>query len=285
MRRFSLALILALLFTYALLPERGGQSTNNAASQQPAASQAGSAAPAQREATVSAPGDLAARNQPVEPAATAAPQPETAAASADSETVAPAHIQSSVDASASEPAFAAMSGADLIMSAQKQLAKLGCYKAGVDGIWGRKSRQAVREFNRRTGGNWDDDPTRGLISALRSAPAGLCELPCADGGGAVQCKTVSAPKDGKRRKGEKGETQGYLPPWMRGGDQTASIAPETVGAATSSDARVGLARRDTSADRKKVRRASEKRYRTAEQIRPAKRTDNWNLVNWPGTAD
>ncbi|NJM35411.1 MAG: peptidoglycan-binding protein [Rhodomicrobium sp.] len=288
MRRFSLVLILAALTAYFILPSHqdrpnpqghGAQTTADGLQDAVSSSGVGDA-----KASPQASVDTPAKTQPAALDVAAAQPEETI--SADSETVAPAHIQSSIDANAIDPLLASLSDADLITTAQKQLAKLGCYKAGVDGIWGRKSRAAIREFNRRTGGNWDDDPSRSLIAALRKAPAGLCELPCADGGSAGQCKVVSAPKNGKRKQRETIDSQAYLPPWMRG-DQTASLATEE----TASDAAANTASpepaisRDRAAPRRAERRASEARHRTAEQRRPANRNDNWNLVNWPGTAN
>jgi len=63
-----------------------------------------------------------------------------------------------------------------IKGIQRQLARLGCYKGAIDGIWGPQSRLAAQRFNRRYSGfniSTDHPGTKGL-ERLRTVVGPVC---------------------------------------------------------------------------------------------------------------
>ncbi|MFB9151301.1 caspase family protein [Roseovarius ramblicola] len=69
---------------------------------------------------------------------------------------------------------------DLPRAVQTELARLGCYRAGVDGIWGNGSRGALREYIARSGADLDArNPTEAVWRHLKSATGTVCPAPVA----------------------------------------------------------------------------------------------------------
>ncbi len=195
---------------------------------------------------------------------------------ADAEEFAPAHIPTSASAVEIDPAVGKLSLMDLTSTTQRELVRLGCYGAKVDGLWGPKSRAAVRTFNERISGNWTERPTAELVTALRAAPQGLCEQSCSGGAQGKACAIAS--NAGARKGQATDEAADYLPPWMQGqrlastdADADLSLAAETPQIAESK-----LRSRKSAA-----RRVVRERY--AEE-RPTRRRHDWTPSNWPGTA-
>jgi hypothetical protein len=188
---------------------------------------------------------------------------------ADSEKIADSHLPASTAVDGIDAALTKLSLLDLKSAAQRELARLGCYSAEVDGLWGPKSQSAVETFNQRSGGNWDNMPSPELVSALRSAPGGLCERTCSPSASGASCAVASADDDK--------EMPAYLPPWMRGeklvGTEAAVIASETRTSASNAGQRPPRLVRQ----REWRRRYGEPRYRG--------RRSGWTPPGWPGTAN
>ncbi len=68
-------------------------------------------------------------------------------------------------------------GADpLATELQTELARVGCYTAGVDGLWGPGSRRAMGDFNTSTESDFPiDAPTPGALVAVARAEGAICD--------------------------------------------------------------------------------------------------------------
>ncbi len=191
---------------------------------------------------------------------------------------------SSPSASSAEPRLAPLSEGDLAAAAQRELAKLGCYNAKVDGVWGRQSRAAVAAFNERIVGSWSDEPSRELISALRTAPAGLCKQTCSNDANGGQCTVSSTNSKTAANSAATDRRASYLPPWMRG-EKAPAATTETVavesGGTTTAASTANPPDRDTlrSPD---YRRAE--RYSGERRWRRRRRSENWLPESWPRSA-
>ncbi|MGF1619672.1 MAG: peptidoglycan-binding domain-containing protein [Rhodomicrobiaceae bacterium] len=197
---------------------------------------------------------------------------------ADSEQSEAGHISSAANADEIGPALHKLSVFDLKTSAQEQLARLGCYEARVDGIWGSQSRASLQAFNKRAGGDWTE-PSVELLQALRAAPAALCERDCvadAAGGCAVANKSAD-PEEAVKES----PVRSYLPPWMRG-EELASTDPAGLreSASTARDEAVSEPRRRTV--RRSYTRQAEERQGSRERRRTYRRNDDWTPRGWPG---
>ncbi|MDJ0628916.1 MAG: peptidoglycan-binding domain-containing protein [Rhodobacter sp.] len=70
---------------------------------------------------------------------------------------------------------AAPGGDPVAAELQAELARVGCYRAEVDGLWGPASRAAMAAFNRETGGKEPvAAPTAGALVAVARVPATVC---------------------------------------------------------------------------------------------------------------
>ncbi|MEM8878171.1 MAG: peptidoglycan-binding domain-containing protein [Pseudomonadota bacterium] len=63
---------------------------------------------------------------------------------------------------------------DLATELQAELKRLGCLRGRVDGIWGRGSRSALRQFGNLTGQNLGSQPSQGAINSAQQYGAGYC---------------------------------------------------------------------------------------------------------------
>jgi hypothetical protein len=204
----------------------------------------------------------------------ASPAPaESPALEADSEDYAATHIPSSTSATQIDQALTKLSLIDLKTAAQQELARLGCYGAKIDGLWGPQSRAAVQAFNSRVVGGWDESPTAPLVKALRSAPDGLCERDCSANTPGGSC-VIALPgdQDGSLAS-EANEGLSYLPPWMRG-KKLASTDAEALMMEPGQE----TAQPSTVAPQQARTRAS--RTRVVETRR--KRSPKWLPSGWPG---
>ncbi len=118
---------------------------------------------------------------------------EARTADADSEDVAASHIPSSASAEEIDPALEDLPLFELKKATQRELTRLGCYEAKVDGLWGRKSRRAIAKFNRLSDDNWEWFPSPDLVSTLRAAPDDFCAVAFAkDGNGRAKNSPANA---------------------------------------------------------------------------------------------
>ena len=67
---------------------------------------------------------------------------------------------------------------DLPRAVQTELARLGCYRAGIDGIWGGGSRRALRDYIARSGADLDgQEPTEAVWRDVKAASGTICPAP------------------------------------------------------------------------------------------------------------
>lgn len=271
MRRFFLTLFLAVAAVYVLASE-GLRSPVAPPAEKHAA------APAVAPAPVTPKADPVAAPQPQQVAAAPAlarPIPETPV-QADAVTYGAAHTTSSASANATEADFAKLSLIERKAAVQRELARLGCYDAKIDGLWGRKSQAAVRTFNARSGANLNTSPNGQLVKVLRSAPDGICKLDCQGSA----CTTAALKTEGLDRKNGKGGTEAsYLPSWMRDA-RLASVDPQTlpvIGKTTPARKKTAKSR-----DRAKKLKTSHRVRKTVQP--PYRSAHNWGPEGWPGTA-
>lgn len=226
------------------------------------------AAPVKAEAKAAqnaapAPAQQPAKQQ-VAAAPAAAPVKETPA-QADVVSYGASHTTSSASVGATEEEFAKLSLVDQKSAVQRELARLGCYGAKVDGLWGRKSMAAVKAFNEHSGANLKAWPSAKLAKVLREAPNGACTL---------------ASLKGKGKGGTKGADGSHLPVWVREA-RLASADPKAVAVSAGEAA---AAPKKTATSRERARTARENGGKRVA-YRPAYRTVNdWALKDWPGTA-
>ena len=107
---------------------------------------------------------------------------EARTADADTEDVSASHIPSSASADEIDPALEELSLFELKKATQQELARLGCYSAKVDGLWGRRSRRAIAKFNKLSDDDWEWFPSPDLVSTLRAAPDDFCAVASARDG-------------------------------------------------------------------------------------------------------
>ncbi len=196
---------------------------------------------------------------------------ETEVVEVDAEQYAAAHVPSSAHADEIDPALANLSLFDLKSASQRELARLGCYDARIDGLWGPKTEAAVQSFNQRMAGGFAEEPTPELVQALRAAPDGLCGCPPESESDVC----VIALKKDHSKDAKKKEKLSYLPPWMQGEEQVTTEpedhgpTPQVITVGPSSSRQYV---------RRRVRSRQEPRY--AEQHR-RKRSRNWLPSGWP----
>jgi hypothetical protein len=206
---------------------------------------------------------------------------------ADAVTVTSAHVHSSAPANEVELELAKLSLFDLKATVQRELLRLGCYDAKVDGRWGRKSEAAVAKFNERSGGNWGAaTPSAKLAKALRGAPDGLCNAECRNAGGnacaIVAGKVGPAPKDRAATAGlpagAAGDPSTYLPPWMQDGKLVSADPNGAIPAAAQAEP----AAKKAAAKGKKQKTIAERTGNVERrEVRPV--SQQWTPRDWPGT--
>jgi hypothetical protein len=236
--------------------------------------------PESAEALVEIVAILATRARALEPEA----QPASAAS-------APVIIAVAAKTDVIDPALESLTGADLTSAAQGELKRLGCYKAKIDGKWGRKSEAALKAFGARASGAWTDVPRRELVTALRTYPANFCTAECAPNVAGGQCGVAAQPigeqpaedaRDAKPIEAAKdARDTSYLPPWMQPVKLTSAGQPETaLGAQTSlSDAAPVTSKPKK---RKSERRRVERERIAQDYERSRSRDMDWLPSNWPG---
>ncbi len=164
-------------------------------------------------------------------------------------------------------------------AAQIELQRLSCYKAAIDGIWGRRSRAAVRLFNKRSNASFRLNESVELLTALKRAPDGLCSSRC-QGNGACDVVASNESKAEDPAQAEKtvrnDEGPSYLPPWMRG----KTVAEVVESNDTEVTERFSVTQ--TSATDNRVRRARPVRRKPRAIYRAPKRKKNWLPKDWPG---
>ena len=293
MRRFSLIMLTLIALCYIFLPRSehdtrrlAAASTSATADDEklltkldasaPAGAVMNAAVAAGDQAPLKPEGGSIAASAPPTQIESSGATPASAAAGAEVDT--PAHTPSSAKADAIDPVLSDISEGDLATVAQGELAKLGCYDGAVDGVWGSKSRAAVAAFNERIVGSWSDEPSRKLIEALRSAPAGVCKQTCADGVDGGQC--IAASKGKAASDSATDRDLAYLPPWMRG-EKTASAAPDAV--AVEAGATTTAASTATPPDRETLRSAYDRRAERYDR-RWSRRSQHWMPEGWPASA-
>jgi hypothetical protein len=192
---------------------------------------------------------------------------------ADAVDYAASHTTSSAPAKAAEEELAKLSSFDLKSAVQRELDRLGCYEARIDGRWGRKSQAAVKAFNERSGTNLSAKPSPKLAKALRAAPDGICKSDCQG----AACTVASLKTNSGSGKNAAGPS--YLPPSM-GEARLASADPKAAPAAVATAA-PAVKKAAKSRDRRKTvkarqgsRKAEPRAYRSAE---------SWGPDNWPST--
>ncbi len=195
---------------------------------------------------------------------------------ADAEQSEAGHVPSAANFNEVGPALRELSLFDLKTAAQEHLARLGCYDARIDGVWGPQSRASLQAFNKRVGGNWTDEPSVELVQALRAAPAALCESECVADAAGGACVVANKPAGPDEEAAKDSAALSYLPPWMRG-EELASTDPDGLSepASVTQDEAVSKARR-----RRTVR--TEERPRPRERRRTYRSNDDWTPRGWPG---
>jgi hypothetical protein len=171
---------------------------------------------------------------------------------------------------------------EMTTAVQTELKRLACYNAAIDGQWGRKSREAVRQFNERSDAAYHLNESIELLTALKHAPSGLCDDACRISGSCEIVASVDAP-NGNADKPEvaagnaepEEEAASYLPPWMRG----EKLAETTDSADT--EVSESYSATQTSVSRKiRIRRPSPPPRAVYRAPKPKK---NWLPKGWPGT--
>ena len=67
---------------------------------------------------------------------------------------------------------------DLAVAVQEELKRVGCYTAGIDGIWGGGSRRALRSYVRETGADVSSrEPTAEVWRSVQAADGRICAPP------------------------------------------------------------------------------------------------------------
>jgi peptidoglycan hydrolase-like protein with peptidoglycan-binding domain len=121
--------------------------------------------------------------QPPAPAVTALPQVQAPATSVSASPSEPQGTQVAAlpDPTAPGPAPTPEPdsdvGADLARDLQRELARVGCSAGRPDGVWGSRSRDAVRQFNRYARASLDPDtPSQDALAVVREHRDRVCPL-------------------------------------------------------------------------------------------------------------
>jgi peptidoglycan hydrolase-like protein with peptidoglycan-binding domain len=118
---------------------------------------------------------------------------------------------------------------NLVQAAQTELKRLGCYPARVDGKWGPSTRRAVKKFNRAFSANHNSSfPAPELLIALRAADTKTCK-PEANRETALPSAPAPKKQSAVVQTAAASSANGYLPPWVKPGQQTG--ASDTVAVA------------------------------------------------------
>ena len=81
---------------------------------------------------------------------------------------------------------------DLPRAVQTELARLGCYRAGIDGIWGNGSRGALQEYIRRSDAQLTGlEPTVEVWRAVKAAEGRICPAPAVAARPAAPARTTN----------------------------------------------------------------------------------------------
>lgn len=101
------------------------------------------------------------------------------------------------------PAPSAAESKDLARSLQRELKRVGCLDAEADGVWGEKSRTALKSFVRHAKlGITGDEPNISVLDAASATKARVCPLVCEEGEKVVGDRCVSAAKPRPVRREE-----------------------------------------------------------------------------------
>jgi hypothetical protein len=98
---------------------------------------------------------------------------------------------------ASQAGPAASDNTELVRALQSELKRVGCLDAEADGVWGEKSRTALRSFVRNAKlGVAGDEPNAAALDAASARRMRVCPLVCDDGEKVVgdRCVTVAKPR-------------------------------------------------------------------------------------------
>jgi hypothetical protein len=103
------------------------------------------------------------------------------------------------------PAIAPSAGEnkDLARSLQRELKRVGCLEGEADGVWGDKSRTALKNFARHANlGSIGDEPNVAALDAASAKRARVCPLVCDDGEKVVgdRCVPVTQKKPARTRE-------------------------------------------------------------------------------------
>lgn len=177
-----------------------------------------------------------------------------------------------------DPSLVLLSPYEMTLAVQTELKRLSCYDAKIDGVWGSKSRAAVRQFNERNDSAFHLNESVELLTALKGAPDRLCNDECSNPGNA--CEIVASADDNMEipaqigPQAEKEELPSYLPPWMRDKELAAADdASETEVSETYSATQTSVRRRVNLKPRPSRRRTVHRR---------ARRKKSWLPKSWPG---
>jgi hypothetical protein len=100
-----------------------------------------------------------------------------------------------------EKADGTTAGFDINHRVQTELARVGCYRQTVDGVWGGGSRKALSDYFSRTKQNGTSlEPSVDLLSDLFLRSGRVCKQPVA--AKPVKTATISGEKDGASRKAQ-----------------------------------------------------------------------------------
>lgn len=108
------------------------------------------------------------------------PEPRTPSQAAPTDTAAivlPVPVPAPVPVAVPQPE-PDLSPAELARALQQELARVGCYRGGIDGDWGRGSRRALEQYLTRTSQTAEgQDPSPVLLEMVRASPAAVCPPP------------------------------------------------------------------------------------------------------------
>jgi hypothetical protein len=269
MRRFLLTVLLSATIVFLLTEYRENHISPDANNR--------AATPSDAVAKVEPKAFPAATSEPVQQQVAAAPAGGEVAIEqpvhADVVDYAASHTTSSAPAKAAEEELAKLSLFDLKSAVQRELTRLGCYEARIDGRWGRKSQAAVKAFNERSGANLTTKPSPKLVKALRAAPDGICKSDCQG----TACTVASRKTNGG--SGKNAADPSNLPPSVRR-TKLVSADPKAVPAAIGAAAPV-TKKAAKSRDRRKTAKAREGSRKP--EPRAYRSAGGWGPKNWPGT--
>jgi hypothetical protein len=223
----------------------------------------------------------------IEPAVHAATLPAPAAVTAEADLqaddalVSPSQTLSSasLDMASDEidPSLVLLSPYEMTMAVQTELKRLACYDAKIDGVWGSRSRAAVRQFNERSESSFHLNESLELLKALKGARDGLCDSECSGSGNS--CEIVATAEEGMEgpaqtaAQAEEEEAPSYLPPWMRG-KQAAAVEDDS-----GTEVSEAYSSTHTSVSRRVYVKPRASRHRRIIRRR-AERKEKWRPKNW-----